>query len=242
MRFNGLDPREISPKIFPAREIIQAIPPRSVRALETANGPLYVASELQQRTIQVEINVAGSSHENANELVRELNRVFVTQEPGEFEPTHTPGMALTAILERAGEMSWQWGFGTVTYEFAAMRPFFHATSETIINFTGARQIEPRGSVQIRPVIRHTMAAAAATLTYSLNGVGFFVLRPLSGSFAAGAVLTVDFANRLVAYNGEAAMVLADYTASTWTPGFISGSLITVSDAGPTEIRWRDEWM
>ena len=243
MRFNGIDPREISPKIFPAREIIQAIPPRSIRTLSTSNGSIYAGEDLKPRTIRVTVNFAGSSHENANELVRELNRHFCTGTIGELEPTHMPGMAFSVVLVGASDLEWKWGFGTIDYEFQALRPYMHSVVETVVSFSGSRRIEPRGSVPIRPHITHSMAEAAAQLTISQDGVAFFRLRPLTGTFSSGTKLMIDFENRLVRSGTEAAMELVDYTVSDWHPNIKKGSLITISDTGgQTEVRWRDEWM
>lgn len=242
MQFNGINPRHLSPKIFPAREIIDAIPPRTLRTLETARGPLFVASDLQAREITVQMNFAGTSHEHANKLVSMWNEVVCTGEPGELEPTHMPGLAFTAVLESAGEMSWRWGFGTIDYKFQALRPFAHSTAETVLQFSGSVRADPRGTVPVRPVIKHEMAAEAEELVLTLGGLPFFRLRPLTGTFPQGAVLRVDFENRLVTLNGDNAMPLVDYTASTWHPEIKSGAVITMSDAGPSEMRWRDEWM
>lgn len=243
MRFNGVDPREISPKLFPAREIIQAIPPRTIRKLDTVNGPIYVDSELQDRNIKITMNVAGRSHSNANELVRLWNDIVCTGEPGELEPTHMPGLAFSAVLESAGDLEWQWGFGTIEYNFMALRPFAHSVAETVVSFSGGSgRIEPRGTVPIRPAITHVMASAAAALTVSLDGTQFFRLRPVSGNFAAGTKLCIDFANRLVSQAGSPAMTLVDYTVSNWHPVIKKGSLIALSDTGQTEVRWYDEWM
>lgn len=243
MRFNGIDPREISPMIFPSREIIQAIPPRTLRTLDTSNGPLYVGTDLQRREIKITMNFAGRSHQNANALAMELNRFFCTDEPGELEPTHMPGLAFTAILVSAGDLEWKWGFGTVDYVFAAMRPYIHSQAETVVSFIGSsRHIEPRGSVPILPVIKHTMSVAASQLALSLDAQQFFRLRPLSGTIAAGTSLAIDFGRRLVTMGGEPSMLLVDYTASSWHPEIKKGTLLSVSDAGATEVRWRDEWM
>lgn len=242
MRFNGVDPREISSKIFPSREIVQAIPPRTNRTLETAGGPLYAGQSLQARQIKVSMNFAGRSHENANELVRLWNAVVCTDTPGELELTHMPGHAFTAILESAGEMSWQWGFGTIEYVFSALRPFMHSTAESVVSAYETCRIEPRGTVPIRPKITHTMANAAAELILSLDSVPIFRLRPATGTFSVGTTLVIDFEKRLIKMGGQPAMTLVDYTASNWHPDIKKACTLSLNDAGATEIRWRDEWM
>lgn len=243
MRFNGIDPREISPRIFPAKEVIGAIPPRTLRTLDTAGGALFGGIDLGARQIKIVMNIAGQSHDHANELVMLLNGHFCTGEPAELEPTHWPGKAFTAILESAGDLEWRWGYGTVEYVFSAPRPFAHSIDEMNVLFSGSALIAPSGTLPILPKITHTMSAAAAALVISHDNTPFFRVRPTAGSFSAGETITIDFSNRLVTRVGEAAMNLVDYTASTWHPDIRTACLLSVSDAaGETEVRWRDEWM
>lgn len=242
MTFNGVDPREISPRIFPEREIIQAIPPRTVRTLSTSHGAIFSGLDLQARQITVRMNIAGKNHDDANALVAALNDLFCTEEPAELEPTHMPGRAFSAILESAGDLEWRWGFGTVEYIFSAPRPFLHSTDWQVARFTGSVMIKPAGTVPILPVIKHVMAAQATELTVGLNRTPFFRLRPTTGSFEAGETLEIDFLNRLVIRANETAMNLVDYAASTWHPDIKAVCALSVSGTGQTEMRWRDEWM
>lgn len=70
-------------------------------------------------------------------------------------------------------MEWRWGFGVIEYTFIAPRPFSHSVAQTVVGTTGNNiRIEPRGDVPVRPVLRHTMAAAADALTYSIDDVPF----------------------------------------------------------------------
>lgn len=243
MRFNGMDPREISPRIFPAKEVIGAIPPRTLRTLETTGGALFGGVDLGARQIKIVMNVAGRNHDHANELVMLLNGHFCTDEPVELEPTHWPGKAFTAILESAGDLEWRWGYGTVEYAFSAPRPFAHSINEMIVRFFGSTLITPGGSMPMLPKIAHTMSAAASELVISCDNAPLFRVRPVTGNFSAGETITIDFSKRLVTRAGEAAMNLVDYTASTWHPDIRTACLLSVSDAaGETEARWRDEWM
>lgn len=243
MRFNGMDPHEISPQIFPAKEVIGAIPPRTLRMLDTAGGALYGGIDLGARQIKIVMNIAGRNHDHANELVTLLNGRFCTDEPAELEPTHWPGKAFTAILESAGDLEWRWGYGTVEYTFSAPRPYAHSVDERHIRFSGSTLITPTGTIPMLPKITHTMSAAASALAISCDSVPFFRVRPATGGFSAGETITIDFSKRLVTRADVATMSLVDYTASTWHPDIRAACLLSVSDAaGDTEVRWRDEWM
>lgn len=244
MRFNGIDPRDISPKCFVAQEVIQAIPPRELRLVNASNGAMLGGVDLKEREIRLTLNFAGASHENANDMAARIAALFCTNEPGEYEPTHMPGKAFSAILSEAGDLEWRWGFGTVEYVFVAPRPFLHSTAETVVTTTGTNiRIEPRGTVPARPIFKHTMAAAAAALTFSIDGTAFFKLRnPAGANIAQGAVLVIDFEKRKVTLNNQTMMTYVDYTASDWHPLIIGGTNIVCSDGGTTETRWHDEWM
>lgn len=244
MRFNGFNPRDISPKCFVSHEVIQAIPPRELRLVQTSNGPIVAGADLTEREIHLFLNFAGRSHEHANEMASRVASIFCTDEPKEYEPSHMPGRAFSAILREAGDMEWRWGFGTVEYTFIAPRPFSHSIAETVLNFNGfVIRVEPRGDIPARPIIKHKMNAAAAALTYSIGGNVFFRLRDPSGNdIPSGAVLTIDFENRKVTLNGNTMMTYVDYTASDWHPPILGGTRIYCIDAGETEVRWRDEWM
>lgn len=247
MRYNGVNPSEISPKIFVSHEAISPIPPRSVRLVASSIQSYLAGVDLSPREIHLHLNFAGRSHSNANALAAKVAALFCREDLAEYEPTHMPGKAMSAILQSATEPEWHWGFGVIEYIFVAPRPFLHSTSETVV--TGGRQVymEPRGSVPAQPVITHKMAAAAATLTIGISDgqtsqTVMVIRNPLGNALPAGLVVSVDFASRLCSINGIAANEYIDYTVSDWHPDIRGGTLITLSDGGETTVRWRDEWM
>lgn len=248
MRFNGVSPSEISPKIFVSHEIISPIPPRSVRMLATSRQSYLAGVDLSPREVHLHLNFAGRSIDNANELAAKVAALFCREDLTEYEPSHMPGKALSVILQSASDPEWHWGFGVIEYTFSAPRPFFHSTSETVVTGGAQVYIEPRGSVPARPVITHRMATAAATLTISISdGQGTAqpvtsIRNPLGAALPSGAVVAVDFAKRLCSINGIAANEYVDYTVSDWHPDIKGGALITLSDSGETTVRWTDEWM
>lgn len=248
MRFNGIDPREISPKVFVSHEIISSIPPRTVRMVSTSRQSYLAGVDLAPREVQLHLNFAGRSIDNANELAAQVATIFCRDTLSEYEPTHTPGKALSVILESASDPEWHWGFGVIQYTFKAPRPFYHSTSETIITGDDQVYIEPRGSVPCEPVITHRMAAAAASLVITIsNGMTapatiMAIRNPSGASLTAGQMIMIDFAARSLKINGEPAMAYVDYTASDWHPEILGGTLISLSDSGQTTVRWRDEWM
>lgn len=247
MRFNGISPSEISPKIFVSHEIISPIPPRSVRMLATSRQSYLAGVDLSPREVHLHLNFAGRSIDNANELAAKVAALFCREDLTEYEPSHMPGKALNVILQSASDPEWRWGFGVVEYTFVAPRPFIHSTSETVLIGGSQVYMEPRGSVPARPIITHRMATAAATLTIGISDgqtsqTIMAIRNPLGTSLPAGLVVGVDFASRLCSINGIAANEYVDYTLSDWHPDIRGGTLITLSDSGDTTIRWRDEWM
>lgn len=243
MRFNGINPSEISPKIFVSHEIINAIPPRSLRMATTSEQSYLAGVDILPREIHLYLNFAGKSHEHANSLARRVAALFCTSELGEYEPTHHPGKALSVVLQSASEMEWKWGFGTIEYVFIAPRPYYHSTSETVIIGEDSINIEPQSSVPVRPMITHTMIAAANALEISVGGsIVMRIRNPLGTQLQAGQVIKVDFSNRLVSIGSDVAMAYVDYTSSDWHPKILGATTIEINDAGPTEVRWRDEWM
>lgn len=248
MKFNSVDPASLatSPnRIFVSHEIIDSIPPRELRLLETGNGALLGGVDLREREIHLFLNFKAQTIDKANELASDVAALFCTDTPQEYEPNHMPGRAFTAILRDASQMEWKWGTGVIEYTFSALRPFSHSTTETVVNTTGTTiSLSPSGDVPLRPVITHTMSAAASALVYSLGGNVFFKVRnPLGTDLPQGAVVVVDFENRLVTVGGNVSMPYVDYTVSDWHPDLVGSSIsITCSDSGATEVRYRDEWM
>lgn len=198
---------------------------------------------LSPREIHLHLNIAGRNIDNANDLVRQVAALFCREDLAEYEPTHTPGKALSAILQSATDVQWKWGFGVVEYVFLAPRPFYHRTTETTVSGTDSVTINPLGSVPCRPIITHTMAADASALTIAADNTTIMRIRnPLGTDLQAGQVIAVDFASRLVEIGGTPAMTFVDYTASVWHPNITGQTTITLSDAGNTTVRWKDEWM
>lgn len=243
MRFNGINPSEISPKIFVSHEIISSIPPREVRLVSSQTQAYLAGVNLSPREVHLHLNFAGRNIDNANELARRAAALFARTDLSEYEPSHMPGKALSVILESASDPEWHWGFGVIEYIFKAPRPFYHSTAETIVIGGRSVYIEPRGSVPCAPEIMHTMEAEADALEITAGGATIMRIRdPYGGKLSAGFKITVDFANRKVSIGNESAMDYVDYTVSDWHPYIIGGALIGTGDAGETKVRWRDEWM
>jgi len=248
MRFNGMSPSEISPKIFVSHEIISPIPPRAVRMVAASRQSYLAGVDLSPREIHLHLNYAGRSIDNANHLAAKVAALFCRDDLAEYEPTHMPGKAFSAILQSASEPEWHWGFGVVEYTFIAPRPFMHSTSATVIAGGAQVYMEPRGTVPARPIITHRMAAASSALTVSISdgetspAVIMSVRNPSGADLPAGLLVNIDFESRLCSINGVAANEYIDYTVSDWHPGITGGTLITLSDSGDTTVRWADEWM
>lgn len=243
MRFNGVNPSDISPKIFVSHEIISSIPPREVRLISSQTQAYLAGVNLSPREVHLHLNFAGRSIDNANELTQQMAALFARDDLAEYEPSHMPGKALSVILESASDPEWRWGFGVIEYVFKAPRPFYHSTSETIVIGGGGVYIEPRGSVPCVPVITHKMAAEADALEITAGGSTIMRIRnPLGANLQLGQIIEVDFANRLVRINSETNMSYVDYTASDWHPAIKGGTMLATSDIGETKVRWRDEWM
>lgn len=242
MRFNGVNPSDLSPKIFVSHEIISAIPPRELQMMDSERQMYFSGTKIREREIHLHLNFAGKNNAHANELARLAAGLFCTDQPGEYEPSHMPGMALTAILESASDPEWHWGFGVIEYVFKAPRPYFHATAETILTGTNSIRMMPRGTVPCNPTVGHTLAAASNALEITVDGVTVMRIRnPLGTQLAAGQIISVDFANRIVTVNNEPAMDYVDYTASNWHPDITGAVVIGLNDSGATNVRWRDEW-
>lgn len=243
MRFNGINPSELSPKIFVSHEVISSIPPREIRMVSASDQAYLAGVTLSPREIHLHLNFAGRNTDHANDLARRVAQLFCREDLAEYEPSHTPGKALSVILVSATDVRWKWGFGVIEYVFQAPRPYYHSTSETVITGGDTILIEPMGSVPCRPIISHTMDADAQALTISAGGGTVMRIRnPLGTDLQAGQVINVDFGSRLVEIAGQPAMTFVDYTASTWHPRMLGATEILLSDAGDTTVRWRDEWM
>ena len=248
MRFDGISPADLSPKLFVAREVISPIPPRSVRMVGTSRQSYLAGVDISPREVRLHLNVAGRSHANANELAQRVAAWLCRTELAEYEPTHMPGKALSVILQSASDPEWHWGFGVIEYAFVAPRPYLHSVSETVAVGDAHVYIEPRGTVPCAPTIEHRLAADTEVLTISVSSGGsaasqvMAIRDPYGNPLPAGIHVSVDFARRLLQINGAAALQYIDYTASDWHPEITGGTLITISDAGDTTVRWRDEWM
>ena len=243
MRFNGISPSELSPKIFVPHEVIDSVPAWDLNLVNGQRQSYLNGIQIRERDIHLFLNFAGKNKENANELARMVAGLFCVEEPGEYEPDQAKNLALTAILSGASAMEWHWGFGVIEYTFKAPRPYYHSIAETILTGTSIIRMEPRGTVACRPVITHTMAAAAAALEIKKDNVTFMRIRnPLGSNLTSGLKIEVDFVNRLVTVNNEAAMAFVDYTKSDWHPDIIKPATISLTDSGSTTVRWRDEWL
>ena len=109
MRFNGVNPSDISSKVFVSHEVISVIPPRTVRMV-TASRQSYLAGvDVAPREVKLHLNFAGRSIDNANELAAKVAALFCRDQLAEYEPTHMPGKALNVVLQSASDPAWKWG-------------------------------------------------------------------------------------------------------------------------------------
>lgn len=242
MRFNGVDVRDIHPRISISKEIPPGCPERTVETVQGWDGETFAAVRTEQGEYVARINIACRTRDDAWEARSRLARWAASSGDGvgELEPTHWPGKAYEAVLGSISAPEFTFGFATVDVTFVLPRPYAHDTYISRASGTGGAEMAVSGDGVCRPTIRQTIAAEVEGLTWKLDGKAFLTL---VGTITAEAVVEMDTKAGSLTVNGSHAESLIDYTASLWRSGFTPGvHKITSTDRGQMEASWRNEWM
>ena len=212
MRFNGVDVRDIHPRISISKEIPPGCPERTVETVQGWDGETFAAVRTEQGEYLARINIACRTRDDAWEARSRLARWAASSGDGvgELEPTHWPGKAYEAVLGSISAPEFTFGFATVDVTFILPRPYAHDTYISRASGTGGAEMAVSGDGVCRPTIRQTLAAEVEG-SLTVNG---------------------SHAESLIDYT-------ASLWRPGFTPGVHK---ITSTDKGQMEASWRNEWM
>ena len=138
MRFNGVDVRDIHPRISISKEIPPGCPERTVETVQGWDGETFAAVRTEQGEYLARINIACRTRDDAWEARSRLARWAASSGDGvgELEPTHWPGKAYEAVLGSISAPEFTFGFATVDVTFILPRPYAHDTYISRASGTG----------------------------------------------------------------------------------------------------------
>lgn len=242
MYFNGVDLHSVHHTLSINKEIPPGAAARNITSIAGLDGDRFAGAAIQQDEYKVRVNIAGKSRREAWEVRALLAAwAYSSDKPAELIPTHWPGVHYMAVCKEIEPPEFTFGFATVTVAFALVRPI--AVDNNVSRSVGSKSASMpiTGSAPARPTITQKLGAAAADVTFSLDGKPFLRLVPKS-PYSAGSLIVIDAEARTVTVNGTHCETDIDYTASRWRPGFVKGPhTVASSAAGQIEIAWRNEW-
>ena len=242
MRFNGVDVRELHPRISVSKEIPTGYPERSIETVSGWDGETFAAVRTGRGEYQARINIACRSIDDAWEARARLAQWAKGSGDGvgELEPTHWPGKAYEAVLESISPPEFHFGFAEVDVVFTLPRPYAHDTYISRAIGSGRAEMAVGGNGTVSPTIQQTIQTARTGLHWTMDGGD---LLTLTGELAEGAVVEMDTQTGSLTIDGLHAESLIDYTASRWRPGFTPGvHQLASNDGGQLVASWRNEWM
>ncbi|MBQ8617660.1 MAG: phage tail family protein [Clostridia bacterium] len=241
MRFNGVDPCMLHPSISIREEIPPGSARRRIDTIAGTAGEIVTGVAIEAGEYIVRVNIAGRTKAEGW-ATREKIAAWAGssgEQTGILIPTHRPERCYDAILSEIGDPQFFNGFATVDVKFFLPKSTSRSVSASIAQGSGELRARIGGSIACAPVIRQKLAAAASSVTWSMDGK---TILKINGSYEAGQTIEMDTLRESLTIDEENAMTQIDPQHTKWRPGFMPGlHLLASSDAGAFEMRWSDEW-
>ncbi len=255
MKYNGIDPRTLDPRISIAKEIPPGAPASELETIKGAEGEIVAGRTIKHGEYKVIVNVASRTRAGAWEVREKLAAWArsVDTVTHKLVPTHRPARYYDAIFKDISEPEFTFGFGVITITFAVPRPISHGIEE---NYSAASGIEGEstrlvvdaaGSSYIRPMLEIT-ARETERIELKVDGTLFMAIdRP----FVQGDILNVQTDPPAVWVTTEEdgkqpAEKYLDYTVTDLEglchqlqPGLHS---VSSDQADRISATWRDEYL
>lgn len=251
MKFNGVDPRTLHPRISIAKEIPPGTVTSQLETLSGSTGEIVVGRTIQQGEYIVRMNIAGKTWSEAWEI-RQLIAGWARgtdAQTCELIPTHWPAVHYDALLKEITPPEFVKGKAVIDVIFAVPRPIAVSNTErTTANNT---------SGLIKPVIGGTSHARPVITGYCKGSTGFDVsvgtkkYVGLTGDFAEGEYVEIStnppqVRIRSVDEVWAIANDRVDYTVTDFqgmAEAFAPGErTIMCPQASQVRVSWRDEWL
>lgn len=254
MKYNGIDPRTLDPRISIAKEIPPGAPASELETVKGAEGEIVAGRTIKHGEYKVIVNVASRTRAGAWEVREKLAAWArsVDTVTHELIPTHRPERYYDAIFKEISDPEFSFGFGVITVKFAVPRTISKSVTEqqeTAADPDGtgvAMLVESGGSSYIRPVLEIETKQTSRLELLVDDGLVMAMNYP----FAKGTVLTVQTAQPAVRIENENGAQMAerylDYTVTDLDelchrlqPGLHT---ISCPQADRISATWKDEYL
>ena len=241
MRFNNRDPNLIHPRISVSKEIYPSAPKREIVTVETGSGELVAHVNMAQENATIRVNIAARTYDEAMEARLALTEWAASSrnQTAELEPTHLPGKAYAAILDRITPLENR--FTTVDVVFLLPRPVLHNVAQRRAETTGTElTFATGGTASTQAVIRAVISQAAQEVRMEMDGCLFFAI---GGGVNTGQTVEYNMRTGATTIDGvhaENRILYADIDPDIeLLPG---KHTLRSSVPGTLQARWHNEWL
>lgn len=254
MKYNGIDPRTLDPRISIAKEIPPGAPASELETIKGAEGEIVAGRTIKHGEYKVIVNVASRTRAHAWEVREKLAAWArsVDTVTHQLVPTHRPNRYYDAIFKDISEPEFTFGFGVITITFAVPRPVSKATISTGASWvtmdgpTASTPVTINGTTYTHPWLTIT-AIEAERVEVDVDGEICFAI---DKTFAMGDVITIETEPPTVWVENEEGRQTAekylDYTVTDLDrlchllqPG---DHRVTADGAKILNVQWREEYL
>ena len=241
MRFNGQDPCALHRALSRAKDIPPSFPALDIETIDTSAGSLLAHVSIAQDTYTVRMNVSAATYAEAMEARTALAEWAGSshKQLAMLEPTHMPGKAYNAIVDRISKMENR--FDTVDVVFLLPRPVLYDIIQRSATAEGTEaSVRIGGSTGTQMKISIKLAEDAEDLVIAADGYPLFAI---GGEISAGQTVETDMQTCAVWIDGEHAENRLIYTDMDPDVELLPGRhTITASARGTITARWHDQWL
>lgn len=241
MRFNGTDPETIHHAVSVNKEIYPSTPDTDIAVVETTEGDLVANVNIRGSEATIRLNIAARTYDEAMEARLAIAEWAAGRRnrTAELEPTHLPGKAYGAILDRITPVEQR--FAPVDVVFMLPRPILHETTVRKISGTGTQlTFRTGGSAPTAPALEITTEEDTQELWLEVDGVKVFAI---GGGVNAGQNVSYDMKTGRTTVDGASAENRILYVDINPDAELLPGKhTLTTSTAGTLTVRWQNEWL
>lgn len=254
MKYNGIDPRTLDPRISIAKEIPPGAPASELETIKGAEGEIVAGRTIKHGEYKVIVNVASRTRAGAWEVREKLAAWArsVDTVTHQLVPTHRPDRYYDAIFKDISEPEFTFGFGVITITFAVPRPVSKASTATGQGFVtpfaphGSVTVNITGTTYTHPSIE-IGAAEGTRVEVEVDGEICFAI---DKTFATGDVIIIETEPPAVWVENEegrqAAEKYLDYTVTDLDrlchllqPG---SHIVGADGIRSIHVSWREEYL
>lgn len=205
------------------------------------NGAYFIKNKLKTRTIEMDVNIVGTSEADLRTKVRNIGAWLYSKQPAELLFDDENSMQYKAVVD-ATSLQEVLKVGEGTLKFICPQPYAEALTETSVTLTSNanKAITVGGNTETFGTVTVTFTGATTNFTVTHVATGKKVA--ITQVFKATDVLVIDFTKGYVTLNGTNAMPTVSLDSDFFALPTGAGNIHCTTYAGTATLKYKNRWL